>query len=38
MEDERGLRKIMGFMRLFAIRLMGINICYYFFDYCKGMG
>ena len=38
MEDEKGLRKIMEFMRLFAIVLMGINIYYYCFGYFKGMG
>ncbi|MDO7854561.1 conjugal transfer protein MobC [Hymenobacter convexus] len=38
MEDEKGLRKIMEFMRLFAIVLMGINIYYYCFGYFKSMG
>jgi hypothetical protein len=38
MEDEKGLRKIMEFMRLFAIVLMGINTYYYCFGYFKSMG
>ncbi|WP_449272098.1 YWFCY domain-containing protein [Hymenobacter humi] len=38
MEDEKGLRKIMEFMRLFAIVLLGLNIYYYCFGYFRVMG
>ena len=38
MEDEKGLRKIMEFMRLFAIVLLAVNIYYFCFGYFKSMG
>ena len=38
MEDEKGLRKIMEFMRLFAIVLLGLNVYYYCFGYFRAMG
>ncbi|MDF7813935.1 conjugal transfer protein MobC [Hymenobacter sp. YC55] len=38
MEDEKALRKIMEFMRLFAIVLLGINIYYYCFGYFQVLG
>ena len=38
MEDERGLKKIMDFMRLLAIALLAINIYYYCFGYFRSMG
>ncbi|GAB3327571.1 conjugal transfer protein MobC [Hymenobacter humi] len=38
MEDEKGLKKIMEFMRLFAIVLLAVNIYYFCFGYFKSMG
>jgi len=38
MEDEKASRKIMEFMRILAIVLVGINIYYYCFGYCQAMG
>lgn len=38
MEDEKGLRKIMEFMRLFALVFLALNIYYYCFGYFKSMG
>ncbi|MDF7815507.1 MULTISPECIES: conjugal transfer protein MobC [Hymenobacter] len=38
MEDEKALKKIMEFMRLFAIVLIGINIYYYCYGYFSLMG
>lgn len=38
MEDEKALKKIMDFMRLFAIVLLGINIYYYCYGYFQSMG
>jgi hypothetical protein len=38
MEDEKGLRKIMEFMRLFAITFIALNIYYYCFGYFKSLG
>lgn len=38
MEDEKALKKIMEFMRLFAIVLMAINIYYYCYGYFHSMG
>ncbi|QIL78410.1 conjugal transfer protein MobC [Hymenobacter sp. HDW8] len=38
MEDEKALKKIMEFMRLFAIVLLGINIYYYCYGYFNSMG
>lgn len=38
MEDEKGLRKIMEFMRLFAVVLIASNIYYYCFGYFKALG
>ncbi|GAB3720496.1 conjugal transfer protein MobC [Hymenobacter agri] len=38
MEDEKGLKKIMEFMRLLAIALLVVNIYYFCFGYFKSMG
>ena len=38
MEDEKGLKKIMEFMRLLAIVLLAVNIYYFGFGYFKSMG
>ncbi|MBT9395072.1 YWFCY domain-containing protein [Hymenobacter sp. NST-14] len=38
MEDEKGLRKIMEFMRLLAIGLLAVNIYYYCFGYFRSLG
>ena len=38
MEDEKALKKIMEFMRLFAILLLGVNIYYYCYGYFQSLG
>ncbi|GGG59823.1 conjugal transfer protein MobC [Hymenobacter glacieicola] len=38
MEDDKGIKKIMDFMRLFAIALLAVNIYYFCFGYFKSMG
>jgi DNA-binding transcriptional regulator YbjK len=38
MEDEKGMRKIMEFMRLFAIIFLAINVYFYCFGFFRQMG